>query len=102
MEAKQRLRHDGVPLWNGGIGLLYWAAFYLFAFSDLYLTLPSVGFALKLLAPLFLVVQLIAIGLALASWPRGKRLASGGLVLNTLPVIGAVAFVWWLFFGVRI
>ena len=88
--------------WIAGFCLAYWAVFYPFVFSDLYLTFDTAGFLLKLLVPVVFVANLVGTVLGFASWSKRRTLAGLAAALNALPVMGLLWFVWWLFFGVKI
>lgn len=84
------------------MALPYWAAFYIWVFSDLYLTWPSLGLVVKLLVPLVGIAHLVGVGLGMASWKTQRSLALWAVGLNGLPLVGGLVFLWWLFFGVKI
>ena len=96
------MKPERTSIWIGGIGLTYWPALAVFILRDLYLDYALVGTFLKLLTPCALLANLLGIGLGLASWRKNTTLACVAIGLNTLPIVGVLWFLWWLFFGLRI
>jgi len=88
--------------WIAGVCLTYWTLLAVFIFHDLYLAFGSAGILLKTLAPFALIANLIGAAFGITSWSKSRAAASTATLLNALPIIGIMWFVWWLCFGVRI
>lgn len=91
-------------IWSSGlVALIYWIVFYSTSFSDGYLAMPAVALVVKLLLPVALIVNVGALALAFARFggvPR--RRSAAALTLHAVPLLAGMAFLWWLFWGVRI
>ena len=96
------MKRAHVSFWIATPCLVYWTAFYIFVFQDLYLTFDTAGFMFKMLLPVVLIANLVGVVLGLASWSEQRSRAILAGALNGLPIISILWLGWWLFFGVRI
>jgi len=82
--------------------LLFWAIFYLYIFQDWYLTKPSMGFIIDVMAPIALIVNVVGVIFGCRIVRKEPRQGTIVLVLYGTPLLMATWFFWWLFFGVKI
>lgn len=81
---------------------VYWVLLYVCIFRDLYISWPSGALVMKLLSPVMLIANITGVVFGLLSPINGRLWRIGTIVLNAVPLVAAVWFLWWLFFGVKI
>jgi hypothetical protein len=94
-----------MPLCAGLAVLPYWIVFGIDFFEDLHYSYHWLGFLLKGLLPVVLLVNIIGLAGALKRWPRRPvhtRIRLLVLVLNAVPPLLFLLMLFWLFFLFRI
>ena len=86
----------------GCVAVPYWILYYVFVFGDLYFDHPGPALVLKPLFPIFLASHITGLIIGVISRKASGRRAILAVGLNGAPLILAVGFFWWLFFGVKI
>ena len=82
--------------------LAYWVIFYLFVVQDRYFDNPDLGEILKTIMPVALIINIA--GVVIGCIISAKERLRGIMVIAVygVPLLAAAAFLWWLFFGVKI
>lgn len=92
----------GGSWWIAVVCLVYWIPLVLFVYFDLYLEFDSDLFFLKLLAPVVLVANIVGFSLGVQGRSGHRIMGLVAMVMNLLPIMGVLWFIWWLGFGVKI
>jgi len=93
-----------MPIGAGLAVLPYWIAFGIDFFEDLHYRFHWLGFALKLLLPVVLAVNIIGLAGATRRWGRQsicKRMPLLGLILHATPLLLFLLLLFWMFFLFR-
>lgn len=80
----------------------FWVLYYYFLLSDLYLTDRSADFFLKTIMPFAFLIDIAGFIVGIKMFLQDKLRGSLVTAIYGLPLISALIFFWWLFFGVKI
>jgi hypothetical protein len=103
--VESRAKFSMLPICAGLAVLHYWIVFGIDFFEDLHYSYHWLGFLLKWLLPVVLLVNIIGLAGALKRWPCRPVLARTrllALVLNAVPPLLFFLMLFWLFFLFRI
>jgi hypothetical protein len=103
--VESRRKFSMMPICGGLAALLYWIVFGIDFFEDLHYSYHWLGFLLKGLLPVVLLINIIGLAGALRRWPHRPvhaRIRLLALVLNAVPPLLFFLILFWLFFLFRI